>query len=178
MVRRVLNAVKYTTLPSRSDLAGTHIKFCFWFHQSGQVCTIHKEDDAIDGREVVFPHSAGCLNQHTNKQEQTLRSALFDFSVTSVKYHTVNMLVVRRDRLWHVNKNIPCAWPPRSKVVKVMPAIVNSSEAREWKEKLSGTNLKSQTAQKSLTHNNWVNISNQTFVLLNQTAVVCLKMAR
>lgn len=24
---------------------------------------------------------------------------------------------------------IPCAWPPRSKVVKVMPAIVSSSEA-------------------------------------------------
>lgn len=26
-------------------------------------------------------------------------------------------------------QTVPCAWPPRSKVVKVMPAIVSSSEA-------------------------------------------------
>lgn len=32
--------------------------------------------------------------------------------------------------------NSPCAWPPRSKVVKVMPAIFSSSEAAEIKAKL------------------------------------------
>lgn len=48
----------------QQQVGGTYIKFCFWFRQSGKVCTIHKEDNAIDGREVVFPHSAGCVNTH------------------------------------------------------------------------------------------------------------------
>lgn len=33
-------------------------------------------------------------------------------------------------------ENSPCAWPPRSKVVKVMPAIFSSSEAAKVEPEL------------------------------------------
>lgn len=44
----------------------TYIKFCFGLSQSGAVCTIHEEDDAVDGGEVVFPHSAGYKKKNTH----------------------------------------------------------------------------------------------------------------
>lgn len=130
----------------RQQVGGTYIKFCFWFTQSGKVCTIHKEDNAIDGREVVFPHSAGCVNQHTN-QRQTWESAGSVYRIFIMRCRYVSWRITAN--VWIIlfsdqsgigaslAKNIsirsihdiPCAWPPRSKVVKVMPAIVSSSEA-------------------------------------------------
>lgn len=57
--------------------AGTYIKFRFRFAQSSYIGTIHKEHNAIDGREVVFPHSSGCMNkQNTNILSFTLQSVI------------------------------------------------------------------------------------------------------
>lgn len=47
----------------------THIKFCFGLGQSRDVQAIHKEDDAVDGGEVVFPHSASCLITHNEQNK-------------------------------------------------------------------------------------------------------------
>lgn len=36
-----------------------YIKLNFGFHKPGVICTVHQEDDPIDGRQVVLPHPAG-----------------------------------------------------------------------------------------------------------------------
>lgn len=136
-------ATKYTT--------DTYIKFCFWFGQSGVVCTIHEEDDAIDGREVVFPHSAGCVNKRKTQEFElaSLHVLVGENDLFVWKTATISILAVKVSsvlhyhRLWptkpkvtgfqNTHTHTPCAWPPRSKVVKVMPAIVSSSEAGEKK---------------------------------------------
>lgn len=43
----------------------SYIKLCFGFSQPVGVCTVHQENDAVDCREVVFPHSAGYKTQGT-----------------------------------------------------------------------------------------------------------------
>lgn len=50
----------------------TYVEFCFGFAQSLKVRTVHQKNDAVDGREVVLPHSAGCKRTYTktNKQKQ------------------------------------------------------------------------------------------------------------
>lgn len=47
------------------QVGDTYVEFCFRFAQSLKVCTIHEKNDAVDGREVVLPHSAGC--KHNNQ---------------------------------------------------------------------------------------------------------------
>lgn len=83
----------------------THVKLCFGLGQAGVIYAVHQEDDAVDGGEVVLPHASSCSEQHS-----ALMSGGSDSHRRSVIYS-------------------PWAWPPRSKVVKVMPAIVSSSEA-------------------------------------------------
>lgn len=63
-------------------VAGTYIKFCFWFTQSPEVCTIHKEDNAIDGREVVFPHPAGWVNKQNLKKKKKILFVNFSSVLT------------------------------------------------------------------------------------------------
>lgn len=141
----------------------TYIKFWFRLGQPGDVCTIHKEDDAIDGREVVFPHSPGCCEQTWTKTKwfysligllgrhpaftdktyygdliqagRRVRSPMLasccqkkNSIILSLAAEIVNWSKTTTTKNISI-QNTPCAWPPRSKVVNVMPAIVNSSEA-------------------------------------------------
>lgn len=105
----------------RLQVGDAYVEFCFGFAQSLKVCTIHEKHDAVNGREVVFPHSAGC--KHRNQ------SHCADGAGGIISGANLNAM------------NPPCAWPPRSKVVKVMPAILSSSEAAGIKAKLNSALL-------------------------------------
>jgi len=43
----------------KGEKSEVYVKLNFGFHEPGVICTVHQEDDPIDGGQVVLPHPAG-----------------------------------------------------------------------------------------------------------------------
>jgi len=67
------------TAPRHVQVPGTYVKFRFWFGQSDEVCAVHEEDDAVDGGEVVLPHSAGCVTKNTTTRTRASVLSCFTY---------------------------------------------------------------------------------------------------
>ncbi len=80
--------------------------------------TVHHVDYTVNGWEVVLPDPSRC--------ESNTRSVFM--------WRTSGGCQCVKQRLFLFP---PCVWPPRSNVVKVIPAMVNSSDAEDREEALA-----------------------------------------